>query len=74
MGPRALIDEWRITWGLYSSPEAMDFWKLITVSTMPISTRRFFARAIALLSGSSGLDLPKPSVVMISGAIPLSAR
>ena len=43
---------------------------LITVSTMPISTRRFFSRASWLFLLTRGLDFPKPLVVMISGGIP----
>lgn len=47
---------------------------LITVSTIPISTRRFFSRASGLFAFTRGLDLPKPLVVMISGGMPDLAK
>jgi hypothetical protein len=39
----------------------MDTW---VAETMPISTRRLAARALALLSRTSSLDLPKPFVLI----------
>jgi hypothetical protein len=43
-------------------------------SRMPISTRRLAARACSLSLGTRGLDLPKPSIVMIVGEIPACTR
>src|ERR1700731_1963523 len=45
----------------------MDTW---VAETMPISTPRLAARALALLSRTSSLDLPKPFVLIRLGSTP----